>query len=169
MSELVARLAVAQLRTNMFPLLSPDIQKMFPLITDPILSGENKVPQIIVGEIQDLGVGVVTPLITVNCSGVQEGLVNVYRHLDLRVDIWCGGNLAPGLDGRRLISNIYEYVNRALQNVNWSGRGGALNVSYVQIKRCFETQRSPILFEPATKMYHIANGYRVEALSQTWY
>lgn len=172
MSEKVARLAVQQLRNNMYPNLPDDIKSVIPLIQDPIVQGNtDQVPNIIVGEYQDLGVNVTTPLLTVHCNGPQEGIVNVWRHLGLHIDIWVGGNVGGNVDGRRIVSIIYEYVNRALQNINWSGSGvpGQKGKDFVQIERCYELERSPILFEPTGKVYHIANVYRVEALCQTWY
>lgn len=167
MSEQVARLAVVTLRNNMFPALPQDIQGLFALISDPLVSGQDQVPNIVVGQYQDFGVGAATPMITVFCSGSAEGIVNQYRHLDLHVDIWLGGNAAPNVDGRRVVSVIYEYVFRTLQNTNWSGK--AAGGSFVQIERSYEIERSPILFEPEGKVYHIANAYRVEALAKTWY
>ena len=168
MSEKVARLAVNQLRNVMFPALPADVQKLFPKTTDALMSGTNQVPNIMVGSYQDLGANTGTPLITVYCDGAQEGIVNVYRHLDLHIDIWLGGDVAANMDGRRLVSTIYEYINRSLQNINWSGtvKPGA---GYVSIQRCYETERSPILFEPTNKIYHLSNTYRVEAISQSWY
>jgi len=168
MSEQVARLCVNTLRSSMFPLLPPDVQSKFPLISDPLVAGNNQVPNIIVGEYQDTGANAATPMVTVNCNGAQDGLVKVYRHLDLFVDIWVGGNIAPNVDGRRFVSIIYEYVNRTLENTNWTGvaqPGG----STVQIERCYETERSKIMFDPQNKIYHISNIYRVEALCKTWY
>jgi len=169
MSEQVARLAVNLLRKSMYSALPQDVQAMFPPYTDPLLpQNKNPVPNIVVGEYRDFGVNVPTPLITVNCDGAQEGLVNVYRHLNLNIDIWIGGNVAPNVDGRRLISIIYEYINRSLQNVNWTGVPNA-GGNTIQIERCYETERSRILFEASTKVYHLANIYRVEALCKTWY
>lgn len=168
MSELVARLAVNHLRNLMFPTMPQDIRELFPKITDMLMSGSNLVPNIQVGQYQDLGANAATPLITVDCSGTAEGAVNVYRHLDLHVDMWAGGNAASNLDGRRVISIISEYVFRYLQNMNWSGKPQP-GSSYVQIQRSYEIERSMILFEPDVKVYHISNIYRVEALCQTWY
>lgn len=169
MSEAVARLAVNYLRNYMYFALPADIQRMFPMVTDLLgPTGINQVPNILVGQYQDFGVGAATPLITVYCAGAAEGIVNQYRHLDLHVDIWIGGNIATNVDGRRFISIIYEYVYRTLQNTNWTGvpkPGG----NTIQIQRSYETERSPILFEAADKMYHLANIYRVEALCKTWY
>lgn len=175
MSEVVARLAVNYLRKYMFPVLPQDIRKVFPQISDPLGAdtsgnpiGKNQVPNIVVGQYQDFGVGAATPIITVYCAGASEGMVNQYRHLDMHVDIWVGGNIAANVDGRRWVSIIYEYVYRTLQNTNWTGipiNGGHT----VQIERSFETERSPVLFEPTAKMYHISNIYRVEALSIVWY
>lgn len=165
MSEAVGRLAVLQLRTNMFPKLPQSVQQLFSNVTDSF-SGQS-VPNIVLGEYQDFGVNVPTPMITVHCEGPQEGMVNVWRHLKLFVDIWLGSNVAPNVNGRTTASIIYQYVNAALQNVNWSGRWGA-GADFVQIERCFEAERSSILFDNQ-KTYHIANVYNVEALSRTWY
>ena len=169
MSEQVSRLAVQHLRKKMFPLLPSEIQKTFPLISDPLVEDDNKVPKIVVGTLTEYGANTATPAITVNCEGEADGIVNVYRHLLLHVDIWAGGNIASNVDGRRFVSIVYQHVFDALQNINWSGRGGSPNTDYVQVERCYETQRSAIMFEPAQKIYHIANTYRVEALCQTWY
>lgn len=162
MSELIARLAVQQLRNKMYPALPDTVQKLFPQISDPVVSGSTLVPNIVVGQYSDFGVGAATPMIAVNASGAQEGIVNVYRHLNLSIDIWVGGDKAGNLDGRRVVSIIYEYVNKSLQNVNWSGQ-------LVQIERCYETERPAIMFDPTGKLYRIANIYRVEALSAKWY
>ena len=170
MSELVARLAVSQLRNNMFPALSQDMQALFPKTVDPLVQdGQTQVPNIVVGEYADYGANAPNPMITVHCEGPQEGIVNVWRHLNLTIDMWIGGDKGPNVDGRRFVSIIHEYVNRFLQNVNWSGRGGSKGSSYVQIQRSYETERSPILFDPTNKVYRISNIYRVEAVSQTWY
>jgi len=169
-SELVARLAVQRLRNVMFPLLPTDVQNLFPMTTDPLVdNGQTEVPNIVVGEYSDFGANAATPMITVHCEGPQEGIVNVWRHLNLTADMWIGGDQAANVDGRRIVSIIHEYTNRSLQNINWSGRGGAAGSSYVQIKRCYEVERSPILFESTNKIYRISEIFRVEALSQSWY
>lgn len=168
MSEQVARLAVNHLRKFMFPALPPDMQAVFPKTKDPLISGPASVQNIVVGQYLDFGANAANPLITVNCSGAAEGIVNVYRHLDLHVDIWVGGNLAINADGRRFVSIIYEYIFRTLQNTNWTGfaqSGG----SKIRIQRCYETERSPIMFEAMNKVYHLAIVFRVEAISETWY
>lgn len=163
MSELVARLAVKQLRNKMFSQLPESVQNMFPLITDVVVQqGDDKVPNIVVGEYSDFGVNAASPMVAVSCKGPQEGVVNQYRHLDLSIDIWVGGDKAGNREGRTVVSIIYEYVNRFIQNVNWSGQK-------VSIARCYETERSPIMFDPTGKVYRIANIYRVEALSAVWY
>jgi hypothetical protein len=170
MSELVARLAVSQLRNVMFSQLPGDVQSLFPLIEDPLVeNGQTQVPNIVVGEYADYGANAPTPMIAVHCEGPQEGIVNVWRHLKLSIDMWVSGNTGGNVDGRRIVSIIYEYVNRALQNINWSGRGGAAGSSFVQIKRSYESERSSILFEPTNKIYRISNIYTIEALSQSWY
>lgn len=164
MSELVARLAVAQLRKFMIPALPSDVSSKFPLINDPLVSGNTQVPNIVVGQYQDQGANAALPMITVYCEGASEGLVNVYRHLTLHVDIWVGpATPGPNADERRFVSIVYEYIFRSLQNTNWSGQK-------VRIERSYEIERSPILFEPASKIYHLSNSYRVEALSAAgWY
>jgi hypothetical protein len=163
MSELVARLCVQQLRNKMFPTLPKAVQDMFPTVQDTIVQqGSDEVPNIVVGEYSDFGVNTPTPMIAVSASGPQEGIVNVYRHLKLSVDMWIGGDKAGNVEGRRIVSIIYEHVNRFLQNVNWTGQK-------VQIERCYEEERSPIMFDPTGKVYRIANIYRVEALSAVWY
>jgi hypothetical protein len=168
MSELVARLAVNLLRNGMFPQLPVDIQSLFPLITDPLVeNGQTQVPNIVVGEYVDFGSNAATLMMAVHCEGPQEGIVNVWRHLSLTVDIWASGDSASNVDGRRVVSIIYEYTNRALQNINWSG--GAKGSSYVQIERSYELERSPIIYDAQTKVYRISNIYRVEALSNKWY
>jgi hypothetical protein len=162
MSELVARVAVQLLRNYMFPALPQDMQEKFPTYADPLVSN-NQVPNIIAGQYQDLGANATTPLITVHCEGAAEGLVNVYRHITMHVDIWVGAPTpGPNIDERRFISILYEYIYRSLQNTNWSGQK-------VRIERSYEIERSPILFEPQTKMMHLSNSYRVEALSTVWY
>ena len=168
MSEKVARLAVTTLRNSMFPLLPQQIRDMFPKILDPLVDQTEKVPNIVVGQYQDFGANAGLPMIAVNCEGASEGIVNVYRHITMHVDIWVGANQSPNVDARRIASIIYEYVFRSLQNVNWSSKL-VDGISAVQIERCYELERSAILFEPTNKIYHIANSYRVEALSQTWY
>lgn len=169
MSELVSRLAVQQLRNLMFPQLPQDIQGLFPLIADPLVeNGQTQVPNIVVGEYVDFGANASTPMLAVSCKGAQEGIVNVWRHLDLTIDMWINGNAGGNVDGRRVVSILYEYTNRALQNINWSG--AAPGSSYVQVQRCYETERSPILFEPTAKIYRISNIYKVEAISgKGWY
>lgn len=168
MSELVARLAVNLLRNGMFPQLPADVRQLFPLITDTLVQkGQIQVPNIVVGEYVDYGANSASPMIAVHCEGPQEGIVNVWRHLNLSVDMWIGGDQTGNVDGRRFVSILYEYVNRSLQNINWSG--GVPGSSYVQIQRSYELERSPILFEPTNKTYRISNIYRVEAISKTWY
>jgi hypothetical protein len=169
MSEQISRLAVQQLRNVMFPLLPQFIQSQFPTSSDPLVAGDMPVPNIFVGDITEKGAQAATPAITVSCEGEAEGTVSVYRHLLLHVDIWVGGNVASSGSGRRFVSTIYQHIFDSLQNVNWSGRGGVQGIDYVQILRCYETQRSGIMFEPTSKIYHLANTYRVEALCKTWY
>jgi len=163
MSELVSRLAVQQLRNLMFPALPPDIQSKFPQISDPIVAGDNQVPNIVVGQFQDFGANPATPMIAVYCEGAAEGLVNVYRHITMHVEPWVPAPTpGPNADARRFLSILYEYIFRSLQNVNWSGQ-------QVRIERCYEIERSPILFEPQNKIYHLSIAFRVEALSLAWY
>lgn len=169
MSEQVSRLAVQQLRNVMFPTLPDFIKEKFPTTTDPLVAADAAVPNIFVGDITEGGANSGTPAITVNCEGSAEGSVKVYRHLLLHIDIWVGGNVAASGAGRRFVSILYQHIFDSLQNVNWSGRGGAQGSDYVQIKRCFESLRSSIMFEPTTKIYHLSNTYQVEALCKTWY
>ena len=169
MSELVGKLAVMQLRTNMFPRMPGYVQGLFPKVTDTIITGsQDMVPNIVLGSYEDQGANPATPMITVHAEGPQEGLVNVWRHLKLFVDIWLSSDVGPNIEGRTTAGIIYQYVNKALQNVNWSGRWQQ-GADFVQVERCFEAERSSILFEPTTKTYHIANIYNLEALCQTWY
>lgn len=169
MSELVARLCVQQLRNKMFPALPSDVQNLFPQIADPLVQNSTTmVPNIVVGEYVDYSANAATPMMAVHCEGPQEGIINVLRHLNLSIDMWIGGDVAGNVEGRRVVSIIYEYANRALQNINWSGK--APGSSYVQIERSYETERSPIIFDGTTKVYRIANIYRVEAISRDgWY
>jgi len=155
----------------MFPALPQDIQSIFPRTTDTlVMAGQSQVPNIVVGEYADYGANAATPMIAVHCEGPQEGIVNVWRHLSLSIDIWMGGDSAPNVDGRRTVSIIYEYVNRSLQNINWSGNGGVAGSGFVRIKRCYESERSPIMFDPTNKVYRIANIYKTEAIcSSGWY
>ncbi len=171
MSEKVARLAVQLLRNKMFPALPQSYQDMFAKITDPLVSATDKVPNIVVGDVQDFGANVAFPIITVHGEGITDNMVNVYRHLDMIVDIWAGDSQSSDVDGRRIVSTLYEFVRRSLQNVNWSGLppGGTTPADFVQVERSYETERSPILFQADQKLYHIRNSYRVEVLSQTWY
>jgi hypothetical protein len=164
MSELVARLAVQQLRNIMFPALPPTVQQLFPLIADPIVDGATQVPNIVVGQYQDYSANAPLPIICVYCEGAAEGLVDVYRHLTLHIEPWASAATpGPNADERRFISILYEYIYRCIQDVNWSGQK-------VRIQRCYEIERSPILFEPTNKVYHVSNSYRVEALSAAgWY
>jgi len=170
MSEKVARLAVQQLRKNMFPQLPQDIQDLFPKTTDPLgprpadgsIPDLDQVPNIMVGQYQDFGANAGTLLVTVYSSGSAEGIVKVYRHLELYVDIWVSSAESSNVEARRIASIIYEYIFRNLHNKNWSGEN-------IQIERCYEIERSPILFDGQNKICHIANVYRVEALSAVWY
>jgi hypothetical protein len=162
MSEKVARLAVAALRSKMFPQLPKTVQDLFPQVSDPLVQPTEQVPNIIVGEYQDQGAGAALPMVTVHCEGAAEGIVNVYRHITMHVDIWVSAAQTPNVDARRIISTIYEYVFKNLENTNWSGQD-------IQIERSYEIERSAILFEPQNKIYHISNAYRVEALSKVWY
>ena len=148
----------------MFPALPTEVQNKFPLIKDPLVSGPNQVPNIVVGEYQDQGANTALPIICVYCEGAAEGIVNVYRHLTLHVEPWnSAATPGPNVDERRFVSILYEYIFRSLCNTNWTGQK-------VRIQRCYELERSAILFEPTNKVYHISNSYRVEALSAVgWY
>lgn len=167
MSEKIARLAVNYLRDFMFPALPIDIQNLFPLVNDPFASPDSTdpVPNIVVGEYQDFGANASLPMITAYAEGAAEGIVPHYRHLTLHIDIWVGANQSPNVDSRRVISILYEYVFRTLDNTNWTPTKQG-----VQIERSYEIERSAILFEPTNRIYHISNSYRVEALSASgWY
>ena len=156
----------------MYPALPQDLQApFFPLTSDPLVQqGQTQVPNIVVGTYQDYGANVPTPMVAVDCSGPQEGIVNVWRHLNLSIDIWMNGASAPNVDGRRVVTIIYEYINRSLQNINWSGNGGVAGSGFVRIQRCYESEKSPILFDSTSKIYRIANIYKVEAMCTTgWY
>lgn len=163
MSEKVSRLAVALLRNAMYNALPPDIQGLIPKISDVLVTGsQDQVPNIVVGRYQDFGSNAGMIVITVDCSGPSESLVRVYRHLDLDVEIWVSSAQSPNVDGRKIVSILYEYIRRTLQETNWSGNS-------ISIQRSYETERSPILFEGQNKIYHLSNRYRVEAISLLWY
>ena len=148
----------------MFQDLPADIRKMFPLIADPLVEGAESVPAIVVGDYQDYGANAASPMICVTAEGATEGIVNVYRHITLRVTMWVGGDKVTNVDGRRIVSIIYEAVFQNLCNTNWTGNG-------ISIQRSYEIERSKILFEPTAKTYRIENTYRVEAIAvgATWY
>jgi hypothetical protein len=163
-SAKVSNLAIRILRNAMFPALPQDLQALFPKVQDPFAPPNNQepVPNIMPGEYEDYGANAGAILITVYSYGPTEPITRVYRHLTLVVDIWVSAAQASNVDGRRIVEILYEYVRRTLQETNWSGQ-------LVQIERSYEIERSKVMFEPTNKIYHIANLYRVEALSQTWY
>lgn len=168
MSELVAKVAVQYLRATMFPALPADVQQKFPRISDPLLN--NPVPNIVVGQYQDYGANAAMPIVTAYCEGAAEGIVNVYRHLTLHVEPWISAaTLGPNVDGRTFLGILYEYIFRCLQNTNWGSAGNKVGIKGLRIERCYEIERSPLLFEPQNKIYHLSNSYRVEALSSVWY
>jgi hypothetical protein len=162
MSELVARQAVAYLRKFMVPALPPGV--VLPTTSDPLVAGNTQVPNVVAGQYQDQGANAALPIICVYCEGAQEGIVNVFRHVTLHIEPWASCSApGPNADERRFISILYEYINRCIQNVNWSGQG-------IRVERSYEIERSPILFDPTNKVYHVSNSYRVEALSNKgWY
>lgn len=164
MSAKITRLAVNTLRATMFNNLPEDIQAMFPLVQDPYAKiPGSQVPNIMPGEYQDWSANAGTILITVHSAGELESLTTVYRHLVLYVDLWVSSAQSPNVEGRRIVDILYEYVQRALQETNWSG-------DLISIQRSYEIERSEVMFEPTNKIYHISNQYRVEAVtSNGWY
>ena len=158
MSERINQLALDVLRTDVFDSLPDHIKKLF----SKILTDTGEVPNIIIGLPLEQGANVAYPLISVYSKGAAEGLVGVYRHVDLYLDFWVSGLQAVNVEGRTVVAILYEYTRRQFQDKNWSKNG-------VLIKRSYETSRSEVLFEPDQKIYHITSTFRVEALSQTWY
>jgi len=161
-SEKVARQALKVLRTEVYPALPTDVKTLIPMINDALDTAGPNVPNFIVGSIQEVGAGVAFPCVTVQAHGAAEGIVKKYRHLTLVIDIWVGSGEAVNQQARRIASILYEYIYRAFHNTNWSGNS-------ISIQRCYEVERSEILFEPQNKTAHISNSYRVEAISSTWY
>lgn len=144
----------------MFPTLPQDVQKIFPQIEDTLL-GEG--PNIRIGHLSEFGTNPVFPLISVFSEGSLEPLTRGrFRHIIASVDYWTGAAQTGNVDGRRIIAILYQYSNSALQDANFSGGG-------IAVQRCFETRASDVMFEPATKLYHIANAYQVEAVAKVWY
>ena len=158
MSEKINQLAVEVLRTDVFDSLPDHIKKLFP----KALAETGEVQNMIIGLPLEQGANVAYPLISVYSKGAAEGLVGVFRHVDLYLDFWVSGFQAANVEGRTVVAILYEYTRRQFQDKNWSKNG-------VLIKRSYETSRSEVLFEPDQKIYHIANTYRVEALSKDWY
>ena len=158
MSERINQLALDVLRTDVFDSLPDHIKKLF----SKVLTDTGEVPNIIIGLPLEQGANVAYPLISVYSKGAAEGLVGVFRHVDLYLDFWGAGFQAVNVEGRTVVAILYEYTRRQFQDKNWSKNG-------VLIKRSYETSRSEVLFEPDQKIYHIDNTFRVEALSQTWY
>jgi hypothetical protein len=162
MSDLVNRAMATVLRNGMFPALSKDVQQLFAEANDPVLG---KGPNIRMGHLSELGANPAFPIITVFSEGNLEGLTRrTYRHLTATVDCWTSADQAGNINGRRLVAILAEYCSQFLQDMNFSGDG-------LSIQRCYETRASDIIFEPATKLYHISTAYRVEAISNTgvWY
>jgi hypothetical protein len=164
MSAKVTRLVVNNLRNNMFPALPVDVQKMFPLVNDPYATVPNsQVPNIMPGEYTDWSSNAGMILITVHSAGELESMTRVYRHLVMYIDIWVSAGQSPNVEGRRIVDILYEYVQRFMQENNWSG-------SLISIQRSYEIERSEVMFEPTNKIYHISNQYRVEAITSAgWY
>jgi hypothetical protein len=164
MSAKVTRLAVNLLRKAMYNALPTDVQSLFPKVNDPFATtpSADPVPNIMPGEYDDYGANAGMILVTVHSYGPTEPITRVYKHITLVVDIWVSPAQSPNVDGRRLVDIVYEYIRRTLQETNWSG-------DQISIQRSYETERSEVMFEPTSKIYHIANLYRVEAISQTWY
>ena len=142
MSEQINRLAVNVLRTDVFDSLPGHIKKLFPKI--PLLDGR-EVPNMVIGLPLEQGANVAYPLISVYSKGVAEGVVGVYRHVDLNHDFWVSGAQAVNVEGRTVVAILYEYTRRQFQDKNWSKNG-------VLIKRSYETSRSEVLFEPDQKI-----------------
>jgi len=163
-STKVSEIAIQLLRQEMFNNLPKDVQAIFPKIADPLSAGGgDNVPNIVPGHVEEYGTLSSTPMVTVYSSGPAEGILKVWRHLDLYVDVWMGASQVANMDARRIVAIIAEYIYRSLHNRNWSAE-------FIQIKRSYEVSRSEILFEPTNKIYHISSTYRVEALSSVgWY
>jgi len=160
LSRLVNRQFLGFLRNLAYPSLPQDVQNLFPRYQDPI---DGDVPNILEGHLSELGANANFPLITVSSSGALEGLTRgTYRHLQVFVDYWVSAAQTQNLDGRNVVSQLYEYASKVLQDGNMSGGG-------VAIKRCYETENSDVLFQAAEKLYHIATVYRVEAIAASWY
>lgn len=164
MSELLNLTAVYQLRAGMFPLLPPDLQKMFPRFSDPVL-GDG--PNIVSGHLSEMGTGAAFPMVTVSSSGSLEPLTRgTYRHLSMYVDYWSSAKQAQDPDARRIVQIMYNYGSKALQDVNFSTNVGKVALA---IKRCYEIDCSDVLFEQTSKLYHVAEVFRVEASADSWY
>jgi hypothetical protein len=143
----------------MFPSLPADVQAMFATVQDSLLGPG---PNIRVGHLSEFGINPAMPCITVFSEGNLEGLTRgTYRHTTVTVDYWTGGN--PGnSEGRRLVSLLYQYGSKFLQDANISGNG-------LSVQRFYETRASDPVFEPTTKFYHIANSYTLEGIASRWY
>ncbi len=153
-------MVVNVLRSDMFNSLPVDVKAMFPVLEDPQLG---PVPNIFTGHIAEMGANVSFPAISVSSRGAAEALTRGrYRHITAEVDYWSGAGQTQNLDGRKIVSILYEYSFQALQDKNFSSDN-------VLIKRCYEIERSDTMFEPTDKLYHINNVYRIEALSSSWY
>lgn len=160
MSRLVNKQFLKTLRGPVFQSLPQDAQEEFPQYQDPV---DGSVPNMVEGHLSELGANATFPIITVTSSGALEGLTRgTYRHLQVFVDYWVSAGQTQNLDGRTLVSLLYEYASRLLQDANLSGNG-------VAIQRCYEMENSDVLYQPAEKIYHIASIYRVEAIASAWY
>jgi len=162
MSDLVNRAVANVLRTAMFNALPDDIQQLFPQVNDPLL-GEG--PNIRVGHISEFGMNPGFPLVSVFSDGALEGLTaRKWRHLTVNIDHWTSAAEAGNVDARGIIRTLYEFTSEFLQDRNFSGGG-------LVIQRCYEIRASDIMFQAPEKLYHIANAYRVEAISNSgaWY
>lgn len=144
----------------MFPSLPDDVKALFAQYSDPV---DGDVPNIIEGHLSELGANATFPIITVSSSGALEGLTRgTYRHLQVLVDFWVSAGQTQNLDGRNVVSLLYEFASRVLQDANLSGNGLA-------VQRCYEVENSDVMYEGATKLYHIAAIYRLEGISSNWY
>jgi hypothetical protein len=160
MSEKVTRLALNVLRTDVYNSLPAAIQNMFAKIPDPYTG--LTVPNMVMGTLPEQGASPVFPVICVYSEGSPDNMVNVYRHLSLRIDIWVGSAKIKPVDARKLVGLIYQYVFAGFQNTNWSGDG-------VAIQRSYEIENPGPVFEETSKTYHLPVTFRVEAISQSWY
>jgi len=144
----------------MFPTLPTDTQQLFPQVDDTLLG---RGPNIRIGHLSEFGANPGFPLISVFSEGTLEPLTRGrFRHITASVDYWTSAAEAGNVDGRRIVAVLYQYSSKVLEDANFSGNG-------IAVQRCFETRASDVMFEPATKLYHIANAYQVEAVAKVWY